>query len=162
MNEALLNNELAVSYPDGFHVMDEEDLKRVFLDAAPDRWGIWDRERHVIIALQWHESHPAFLRKIVSAKDLAKRAEAATHKAYKQMGYLGGSLFERNLCGEEAWGYRFESVVQGAPQVGEVDVFLRARERGNCAYTAYFQASRENAAAHYALFEEFLASMRFA
>ena len=48
MGNIELNNDLKLSYPDGFHVMTEEELKKYkYFEGAPG-FCIEDPERHII------------------------------------------------------------------------------------------------------------------
>ena len=40
MVKTIINEEVLLSYPDGFEEMDSEQLKEAFLDDIPNRWGI--------------------------------------------------------------------------------------------------------------------------
>ena len=61
MTESIINGEMKVRVPDGFEIMDAETLKEAYMDDNPDRWGIRDRERHMIISVFYHRSSPALL-----------------------------------------------------------------------------------------------------
>ena len=76
MNQALIHSQLSLSYPDGFREMDQEEMKRLYQDDNPDRWGIWDQERHIILTVLWHDSN-VFLSALASAKDVAKSTESS-------------------------------------------------------------------------------------
>ena len=159
MEEMVLNNELTLAYPDGFHELNEMESYQVFGMDTPDRWSIRDEARHAIISIQSNESHPSNLRKLVSTQELAQRAEKATSKAYKDAGYSCTPITTRELCGQESCGFEFEYAIDGTPQVGRIDVFTHPIERGNCCYTIYLHSSKENADENKALYEAMLASM---
>ena len=74
MNQALIHGQLSLSYPDGFREMGREEMKALYQDDNPDRWGIWDQDRHIIVAVLWHDSSPA-LAALAGAKDVAKTTE---------------------------------------------------------------------------------------
>ena len=52
MNNASINNEINLAYPDGFQVMGEEELTRYFSNPA-DRWGAYDANQHIILSVSW-------------------------------------------------------------------------------------------------------------
>ena len=68
METVVLNNEMQLSYPDGFHVMSEEELsKMTFYGEAPG-WCISDPERHIDLSVSWKKTNGLFakiLNKIV-------------------------------------------------------------------------------------------------
>ena len=52
MNNARINNEIDLTYPDGFKEMTEDDLKRHF-GTAENRWGVFDAANHTILSVNW-------------------------------------------------------------------------------------------------------------
>lgn len=157
MNEALINGGLSISYPDGFHVMDDAEQARIFLEEAPNRWGIWDTGRHIIIALMWNTSS-GFLAKLSSPKSQAERVEARARKAYKAAGYRCLGFSETQVAGRDAHAVRFEYQVQGVQQVAEVAVF---NDKATY-YFVYGYLRKENAEVGDAVLDEVLASIRLA
>ena len=158
MNQTLVNGELSVAYPDGFRVMDSDELKRVFGDNIIERWAIWDEERHIIFAVAWHRSN-AFVVKLASAKELARRIEKAARKSYKATGsYGGGKLFKTTICGQDTWGTSFSYEMQGIAHVGEV----LAAKHGACVYNihAYMRANMQEESRN--VLDKMYASMSFA
>ena len=155
MNQAVIHGQLFLVYPDGFHVMDVEELNQAFLDDNPNRWGIWDRERHIIIAVFWHESS-AILSALAGAKDVAKSTEKRLRKGLKRYGYESRGSFTTTLCGQETCGFRY------AYRVG--DVFQSAEtvilKHGTCCYTIYYYAREEKDLVSYPVYEQVLRSLR--
>ena len=155
MNQALIHNELSLSYPDGFHEMDQAELKRLYQDDNPDRWGIWDQERHIIVSVFWHESN-AFLASLASAKDVAKSKEKRLKKGMKSHGYQFGGFYRAELCGQEAWGFRYSYHVGDVVQTAESLVL----KRKNTCYTIYYYAREELSQVSRPVFEHILRSIR--
>ena len=56
MSDATIYGGLSLTIPEGFHVMDVAELKRAYMDDNKDRWGIADKDRHIMVAVFWHES----------------------------------------------------------------------------------------------------------
>jgi hypothetical protein len=154
MAKALLNDRLSVSYPKGFRVMDEAERQKVFPAGNENLWAIWDKRHHVIISVQWHQAN-ALLSKLVDAKSLTKRVQAQARKAYKDMGYEDGELYQTTVCGETAWGIDFAYQMQGVDQVAKALVFKHEA----CTYTLYCYGRKSNAATAARLFDDFLASL---
>ena len=155
MNQAVIRNELTLSYSDGFREMDREELKRVYQDETPDRWGIWDQERHIIVAVFWHESH-ALLSALAGANDVAKSTEKKLRKGLKRYGYCCDGFFSEALCGEEAPGFRYTYQIGDVTQTAEVLVLKR---KTTC-YTIYYYAREDLAAASRPVFAEILDTMK--
>ena len=155
MNRALIHDELSLSYPDGFHEMDRAEMKRLYQDDNPDRWGIWDQERHIIIAVLWHDTN-AFLSALASAKDVAKTTEKRLKRGMKSHGYQFGGFYQTELCGQEAHGFRYSYHIGDVVQTAEALVLKR---KTTC-YTIYYYAREELAPVSRPVFESILQSMK--
>ena len=75
----IINNEISIGIPDGFHVMSEEELTKVYVTKDPKRWGIWDNDRHVIISVLWQDLD-AFTAMLADIDAAAVRNEQLTKK----------------------------------------------------------------------------------
>ena len=42
----IINQEISIGVPDGFHIMSKEELTKIYVTNDPNRWGIWDHDRH--------------------------------------------------------------------------------------------------------------------
>ena len=155
MNHALIHNELSLSYPDGFHEMDPEEMKRLYQDDNPDRWGIWDQERHIIVAVLWHDSN-AFLAALASAKDVAKSTEKRLKRGMKNHGYQFGGFYQAEVSGLEAHGFRYSYHVGDVVQTAEALVL----KRKNTCYAVYYYAREELAQVSRPVFERILQSIK--
>ena len=155
MNQALIHNELSLSYPDGFHEMDREEMKNLYLDDNPDRWGIWDQERHIILTVFWHDSNP-ILASLAGAKDVAKSTEKRLKRGLKNHGYRFGEFYQTQLCGLEAHGFRYSYRIGEVVQAAEALVL----KRKTACYTIYYYAREEQNPGSRPVFEQVLRSMR--
>ena len=156
MNRAVIHNELNMFFPDGFHEMDREELKKLYLDDNPHRWGIRDQERHIVIAVFWHETN-ALLSALAGAKDVAKSTEKKLRKGMERYGYRCDGFFSETLCGEEAPGFRYTYRLGDVTQAAEILIL----KRKTVCYTIYYYAREELASVSRPVFEEILRSMRF-
>ena len=41
----IINQEISIGVPDGFHIMSAEELTKVYVTSDPKRWGIWDQAK---------------------------------------------------------------------------------------------------------------------
>ena len=155
MQTALLNDELSVGIPIGFHVMDREEEMRVFQDLTDDRWAIWDTHRHIIISIMWHVSNK-FLVRFASTKDLIQRVEKKASKAYRANGYQAGEPYETQVCGTDGHAIRYEYEIGGVAQVSEVHIF---KHEASC-YTVYYYARKDAERKSRKVFQQVLDSMR--
>ena len=154
MNTVTLNDALSITYPKGFHVMDEAEEVMVFQQKLPERWAIWDTKRHIIINVQWHRAHGLLL-KVADPKDLAKRIGRIARKTYRKLDYRDETLFETEVCGRKAAGIRYAFTIDGVSQVSEAIVFKGA----SCSYTIYYTAREANDTASHKVFDRILASL---
>lgn len=156
MGEVLINGELKISLPEGFREMTPDEMRQGFGDDYPDRLGVRDEERHIIFAVTWKVSNEA-ASKIASTKSLAERAEKLIRKGYKKarIEYNCHGFFEKRLCGQEAWGFRYDYAVQGVGQTAETTVF----KNGISCYTLQYLSRTADAAANLEVYEGILNSM---
>lgn len=155
-HQVLLNGALSLAYPDGFHEMDRSELTQAFQDDNPDRWGIWDRERHIIIAVFWHRSG-RLVSRLAKEKDIVKSTEMKVRRGMKQSGYECSAFFSLQAAGRPAEGFRYTFAVQGIRQCAETVVL----KDGNTCYTLYYYAREDGPAEDRRVFEEALASLKF-
>lgn len=156
MNDVVVHGSLNLSYPDGFGVMDEEELRLLYQDDNTDRWGIWDKERHLIFVVYWHDSS-ALLGKMVGTKSLAKRAERLLSKGLKANAYHCDGFYSTQVAGTEAEGFVYTYQVQDVNQVARVTVL----RHGACCYTLYWYAREEGDPTDAQVLDDLLASISF-
>ena len=70
------NNTLSLTFPDGFHVMNNDERKKLKMLADGPGECLTDPDRHIIISIGWKELglFPALL---VSVKDAADNSQKA-------------------------------------------------------------------------------------
>ena len=113
----LLNNELEITLPDGFHILTEEELAGMnFSDGKPDLC-ISDPERHIIISIAWRKS--GFAAHLLSAKDVIGKMESGIRKSMEPYGYSLETFLTEDMNGTPAEGFRYEYEAQGISMIGE-------------------------------------------
>lgn len=158
MNNVILNNELTLQYPDGFHVLDEDEMSRIFPVNTPNRWAIMDLDRHLIICVQWQKSS-AILARFSSTKDHAKRVVAKARAAYREKECEIGDPYQTSVCGQEAWGVSFSYEVDGVKQLGKVILFKRLSKKTHTTYTVYYYTREESAEENEVILHDALSSV---
>ena len=112
MDSVILNDELKLAYPEGFHVLSAEEMDRMqFLEKGA---GIClsDPERHILISVGW--KRPGVLAGLMlNAGDLAKNSEKTIRKAMQNMGYRCRGFEKRQIAGNRAEGFGYEYSAQG-------------------------------------------------
>ena len=115
MNSTIVNNEITVSYSDGFEIMSSEELDNAYVGVTDDKWGIWDKDNHVIITLLWQKANPMLVA-LADVKAIAMKNESMAAKMYKNNHYDGKGFFSETIDGKKAEGYWFEYDVASVRQ----------------------------------------------
>lgn len=155
MNRATVHEELSLSWPDGFRVMGEDELDKLYSAHDPNRWGIWDQQRHIIITVLWQQVHP-LLAWLSDMKAMARRNEQLAKKGYQGHGYQLEDFFSRQLCGRGGEGYRFSYRLGDVTQTAETVLF----KNGKNVYSLSCIGRQENSAQDRETFEKVLNSVK--
>lgn len=117
METVLLNDELNLTYPEGFHVMSREELSGYnFYSEAPG-WCINDADRHMIFSVSWKQV-PGIFARMLKAKDIAKTMEGQMAQAMKAYEYRLDTFVSWTPGGKAAEGFRYEYKVQETDMTG--------------------------------------------
>ena len=156
MVDTVVQEGLRRSAPDGFEVLGEEELRELYRDDNRDRWGIWDKGRHLIFVIYWHDSN-ALLGRLAGTRSLAKRAERLMSKAFGANAYRCEGFFSTQVGGVEAEGFSYAYQVQGVDQIAQTIVC----RRGACCYTLYWYARKDGDPSDAQVLDDLLASISF-
>ena len=126
-NYVSLNNTLRVFYPDGFHVLDENERSKFKSLGGGPVECLSDPERHILISTGW-KSLGMLTGMLFGAKDAAESAEAQVRKAMKANGYRSNGFLTEEIGGEESSGYCYEYEAEGMVMYGETCVVKRGKE----------------------------------
>ena len=106
MSETMkLNNELTVTCPDGFHVMDAEEKKKLNAIGGIGE-VITDPDRHIIISIGW-KNVGGLISAMFNAKNASREVEKNYKSSMKAYGYRFGDHISRTIAGEKAEGFSF-------------------------------------------------------
>ena len=86
MERMTLNNELQFPVPDGFHVMDEEEMSGMTMIAAGPGVCLKDPERHIVVSVGYKKAG-LLTSKMLSQKDIAEKSEGSIRQAMKPYSY---------------------------------------------------------------------------
>ena len=155
MNTVKVNNELALTYPDGFQEMGEEELQRYF-SSAKDRWGVFDAERHVILTVTWKKA--GIFGFLTDPESVIVGAEARMKRNlinYRRLS--GGKTKIASKKKKNAYGIRFEYRVNNANiyQTGDLRTF---KVKGRF-YSIQYLARRINDEEYHPIFDELIATI---
>ena len=143
MEKGWINGELFLPCPEGFGIMDEAELSRVYSCANPNRWGAWDKARHVMITVLWQRYNP-LLAWLADRGAMVRRNEQLTRKGYRENDYRLIGFFSRAVCGLSAEGYRFTYRVQGVPQGAQTVLVKKGRTVYSVSCIGAAEALEEN------------------
>jgi hypothetical protein len=116
MRQETINGTFTLQIPDGFEVLTEEDLRKMYRNAGdPFQWGVRDTANHVIITALWKQ-YPALLSWALDLKAVVKKNEQLTGQAHAAYGYRFLEFFSMQAGDEEAEGYRFCYDKEGVTQ----------------------------------------------
>ena len=113
-----LNDKLTLTFPEGFHVMDDEEKKTLrFLENGPGE-ALADPEHHIIVTIGW-KSVGGLASLLLKARDAAKASENNVRKAMESLGYQSEGFGTRQAgpLKAENFGYTYEA--QGTGMYGE-------------------------------------------
>ena len=152
MNDAVINNKVRLSYPDGFNEMGEEELTRYFGSTA-NRWGVFDPQRNMIISVSWKKA--GFFGFMKDAETVLIDVEA--HMKRSLVNYQRTEYFKTKLNKRKGRGIRFEYRLDASARVhtGEIRVF----KIGGMFYALRFIGRKPADEANHKLFEELMESV---
>ena len=119
--------------------MSAEELRQAYRDDNPDRWGMWDQERHVMVTVMWKE-YSRLMMMLADVKGICRKNEQIAAKGYGNNGYECGGFFSVNVDGEKAEGYRFSYRIDDVELSAETILFKLEKT----IFTVTFASRREN------------------
>lgn len=152
MTSIMINEELSLRYPEGFHVMDEEETQR-FFTTTENRKSIYDDNRHILISVAW--TKPGVLNYLTDAKTILHQAESGMKKGLQD--YRRVDSCQSRIDGKQARGVCYEFTAHGSDidQCGELAVF----RAGNKFYALTFVARKDGIEESRAVFREIVQSI---
>lgn len=154
MNRAVVNGEVSVEVPEGFRILGKDELDTLYADSNPNRWGMADVGRGMIICVFWHRSG-ALVASLASANDACRSTERRLAKSLGAYGYSLEGFYGREVCGLDAHGFRHSYSANGVDRICEVTLF----KSGRVFYTAYCYSTAEGEQANRPVLSGILDSM---
>ena len=148
-----INNEINLTYPDGFKEMGEEELKKQF-GSAVNRWGAFDADKHIVLSVGWKKA--GFFSFLTDAEAYLIELEARLHRSLLNFQRVG--KFKTKVAGKKkAFGIRFEYRVNDSVSIHAGDVFVFKNK--NKYYAVYYITRKNHAVENLPAFEEVLKSI---
>ena len=74
MKKDTIVGEVLIEYPDSFEKMERDEIQK-FYSSANNRWGIIDRERHMVISVAWTKKSGLIGSLLADEKSFLKRLD---------------------------------------------------------------------------------------
>ena len=149
------NQAFSIRVPDGFEPMTAEELEKLYRDENPDRWGVWNRERHVMLTVLW-KRYPVLVGALADVKAIARRNQQLTEKGYAGHDFRPGGFFSMQADGLPLEGYRFSYRIGDVVQNAETVLMKKQKTIYNITCTGREENADENAET----FREIIGSLR--
>lgn len=151
MYTVTINNEINLTYPDGFAQMSEEALTRYF-STPNNRWGVYNDERHIILSVSWTKTG---IGRPSNPDDLLTQVQARMCRnllCYQKLGE-----FKIKIGGKKSSGIRFMYRVNDAKVVHIADLFVFKHKKH--LYAVHYITRKATAAEDRLLLQEALNSI---
>lgn len=152
MYNVQINNEVTLVYPDGFEVMNEEELIRYFSTPA-DRWGVFNANDHILLSVSWKKA--GFKRALIDAESYMIEVESGMLR--NLLNYQRITDYKMKIGKQKAYGIRFEYRVKDMALVQVCDIVAFKYKKKF--YTVYYVTRKVNATANLPAFQEILKSI---
>ena len=107
MNQTMINDEIRITLPAEFHLMDPEEKKSIYaLSAVVPDWSARDAERHMIFSASWKRMN-GILAAMACSMDGAKGLEKRMRMSLRDRNYQFGEYIKEELDGKKAFGFTF-------------------------------------------------------
>jgi hypothetical protein len=156
MNKYTVNGEIKLEAAEGFQLMTAEEIAKLSSGDDSERFGLWDKERHVMFLVD-AKKYSGFMLMMTDIQKIAKRNEELNRKLYTNLGYEAEGGFKREVGGLSAEGYRFSFHVENANQSAVCLLVLH----GKTVYRFTINGRTENREENEALFAEILDTIEF-
>ena len=111
MQEITVNEQVIMTFPDGFHVMTEEERSKMNVAGEGSWIGVADPDRHMIVSAGWRQAG-GLAGILLNGHDIAKEAEKRIRKPMQPFGYRLEGFAERTIAGMNAYGFRYAYTAQ--------------------------------------------------
>ena len=152
----LLNQELNISFPEGFHVLNDEERRGLrFIENGPGVC-VSDPQRHILVSISWR-TIGGFAALLLNTGDAAMKMESNISEAMKSYGYQLGGFIDKELDGLRAVGFRYDYQSQDIDMTAEAYLL----KKGKVFYYFYVYARTEGKDDSLSVWETILNSIRW-
>ena len=156
MYNVKINNEIGLTYPDGYQEMGEEELIRYF--GKPDnRWGAYNADRHIILSVKWEKAGFMKSDPEMYLYDIESRLRKSLVNYQKIQSYSFDVTSKKKKKSKVQNAIRFEHRVNDSARVHVVDLVVFKFKKNF--YSVYYITRKANAAESRPAFQEILQSI---
>ena len=155
MGKILLNNAFELEYPDGFHVMDEEEKKQLSFAKEAEGECLKDDERHVMISIAWQKLG-GFTDLMLNSRDFAKNVKGSIKKLLKASGFAEKGNLSRKIAGLKSDGFAYTYNTPSRAMYGETHTF----KNDKYVYYFYYYAREDEKEINAPVWEQILDSVK--
>ena len=115
MTKVQVTDQVSLSVPEGFHIMDEDEIKTTFPNqTCLPMWVMKDPERHIMVTLSWKKAM-MLAAMLVGAKDMAVKLKKQYVKRTRGLAYNYqiNEVRPISIGHEEGYGFDMTYEVQG-------------------------------------------------
>ncbi len=142
----LLNNELDLSFPVGFHHMNGEEKSKMEFMAAGSGECFFNPEKQMVVSVGWQEL-TGFAPLTLKTGDAEKMMERVIRDAMAPFQYRFDEPLEKQLAGRAAEGFRYRYEAQGIGMSGETYVVKNKKTLYDLHFYYRTELSKESEAA---------------
>lgn len=155
MLKVTVNNELELTCPDSFHVMDEEERGTMNMQEGSSWTGLSCPDKNIIVTIGWKKIG-LIASLLLSPKDLAKGTERQITESLIPYRYADQGRTRRNIAGNTARGFSYSYEAQETRMRGECTILKLDRT----IYYLYLYARENRWEESAEVWEEILASAK--
>ena len=156
MNHSVINQELALDWPESFHELSMQELKDMSISAPDEGFAIRNNDNHMLVSIHWKKL-PFFLSLMADPKENMKSTEAMMRKGLEKNDYELIETTEKHAAGETLPGFVYEYTVRDSRQYSEA-LFLKHK---NHIYAIYCYGRKDHREEDEPVFEDMLRSLQF-
>ena len=130
MNQNMINDNIRITLPPEFHLLDPEEKKKLYAESVViQQWAAYDPDRHMVFSASWKQMN-SILAMMACSMDGAKGLQRRMKAALRGRNYRFCEYFKGQLGDKKTFGFTF--IYQGK-EVEYLNRAIMVRD-GGCIY----------------------------
>lgn len=121
----VINHEMNVILPEGFHTLSDEEKKNFKMIEEGDGSIFSDPQRHIVLSIAYRKA--GLFTGLADPKDAIKAMEKKVAAPMQSFGYVLDGFTERKIGGEDTYGFCYHYTAQDTAMSGESMILKRNR-----------------------------------